>query len=79
MPSKRRLVTSEICFGTEKAGLLDFSYNKCAQEKSAMLKKSKMILHGSEPYSVRALTFDQKSKSEFFFLDNLEPVCKLDF
>ena len=30
MPSKRRLVTSEICFGTEKAGLLDFSYNKCA-------------------------------------------------
>ena len=30
MPSKRRLVTSEICFGTEKAGLLDFLYNKCA-------------------------------------------------
>ena len=30
MPSKRQLVTSEICFGTEKAGLLDFSYNKCA-------------------------------------------------
>ena len=30
MPSKRRLVTSEICFGTEKSGLLDFSYNKCA-------------------------------------------------
>ena len=30
MPSKRRLVTSEICFVTEKAGLLDFSYNKCA-------------------------------------------------
>ena len=30
MPSKRRLVASEICFGTEKAGLLDFSYNKCA-------------------------------------------------
>ena len=30
MPSKRRLVTSEICFGTEKAGLLDFSYNKYA-------------------------------------------------
>ena len=32
MPSKRRLVTSEICFETEKAGLLDFSYNKCALE-----------------------------------------------
>ena len=32
MPSKRRLVISEICFGTEKAGLLDFSYNKCALE-----------------------------------------------
>ena len=30
MPSKRRLVISEICFGTEKAGLLDLSYNKCA-------------------------------------------------
>ena len=30
MPSKRRLITSEICFGTEKAGHLDFSYNKCA-------------------------------------------------
>ena len=30
MPSKRRLVISEICFGTEKAGLLDFSYKKCA-------------------------------------------------
>ena len=30
MPSKRRLVTSEICFGAEKAGLLDFSYDKCA-------------------------------------------------
>ena len=33
MPSKRRLVTSEICFGTEKAGLLDFLYNKCALER----------------------------------------------
>ena len=32
MPRKRRLVKSEICFGTEKAGLLDFSYNKCALE-----------------------------------------------
>ena len=32
MPSKRQLVISEICFGTEKAGLLDFSYNKCALE-----------------------------------------------
>ena len=32
MPIKRRLVASEICFGTEKAGLLDSSYNKCALE-----------------------------------------------
>ena len=32
MPSKRPLVTSEICFGTEKAGHLDFSYNKCTLE-----------------------------------------------
>ena len=30
MPSKRQLVTSELCFGTENAGLLDFSYDKCA-------------------------------------------------
>ena len=30
MPSKRRLVTSDICFVTENAGLLGFSYNKCA-------------------------------------------------
>ena len=30
MPDKRRLVTSKVCFGSEKAGLLDYSYNKCA-------------------------------------------------
>ena len=30
MPSKRRLVTSELCFALEKAGLLDFSYNNYA-------------------------------------------------
>ena len=30
MPVKRRLVTSKVCFGSEKAGLLDHSYNKCA-------------------------------------------------
>ena len=30
MPDKRRIVTSKICFGSEKAGLLDHSYNKCA-------------------------------------------------
>ena len=30
MPDKRRLVTSKVCFGSEKAGLLDHSYNKCA-------------------------------------------------
>ena len=29
-PNKRRLVTSQVCFGSEKAGLLDHSYNKCA-------------------------------------------------
>ena len=33
MPEKRRLVTSKVCFGSEKAGLLDHSYNKCALEK----------------------------------------------
>ena len=30
MPDKRRLVTSKVCFGSEKAGLLENSYNKCA-------------------------------------------------
>ena len=33
MPDKRRLVTSKVCFGSEKAGLLDHSYNKCALTK----------------------------------------------
>ena len=30
MPDKRRLVTTKVCFGSEKAGLLENSYNKCA-------------------------------------------------
>ena len=30
MPNKRRLVTSKVWFGSEKAGLLDHSYNECA-------------------------------------------------
>ena len=30
MPDKRRLLTSKVCFGSEKAGLLENSYNKCA-------------------------------------------------
>ena len=30
MPDKRRLVTSKVCFGSVKAGLLDHSYNQCA-------------------------------------------------
>ena len=29
MPDKRRLVTYKICFGSEKAGLLENSYHKC--------------------------------------------------
>ena len=29
-PDKRQLVTSKVFFGSEKAGLLDHSYNKCA-------------------------------------------------
>ena len=32
MPNKRRLVKSKVCFDSEKAGLLDHSYNKCALE-----------------------------------------------
>ena len=30
MPDKRRLITSKDCFGSEKASLLDHSYNKYA-------------------------------------------------
>ena len=30
MPDKRRLATSKVCFGSEKAGLLENSYDKCA-------------------------------------------------
>ena len=30
MPDKRRLVTSKVYFGSEKAGLLENSYDKCA-------------------------------------------------
>ena len=52
MPSKRRLVTSEICFGTEKAGLLDFSYIKCAlvfhvfiQVRKILACESKTLYH----------------------------------
>ena len=34
MPDKRRLVTSKVCFGSEKVGLLENSYNKCALANS---------------------------------------------
>ena len=40
MPDKRRLATSKVCFGSEKAGLLDHSYNKCA-----LVKSSNLIVH----------------------------------
>ena len=30
MPKKRRLVTSKVCFGSKRAGLLENSYDKCA-------------------------------------------------
>ena len=51
MPSKRGLVTSEICFGTEKVGLLDFSYNKCA------LRQCKNDLTQSKNYPVLKLSY----------------------
>ena len=38
MPNKRRLVTSKVCFGSEKAGLLDHSYNKCALDHGNLHK-----------------------------------------
>ena len=30
MPDKRRLATSKVCFGSERPGLLENSYDKCA-------------------------------------------------
>ena len=30
MPDKRQLVTSKVCFGSEKAGHLENYYDKCA-------------------------------------------------
>ena len=39
MPDKRRLVTSKVCFGSEKAGLLENSYDKCALDKNGKCKK----------------------------------------
>ena len=51
MPSKRRLVTSEICFGTEKAGLLDFTYNKCA-----------LVLQNHKLISTFRIFFSEESK-----------------
>ena len=37
MPDKRRLVTSKVCFGSEKAGLLENSYDKWALVSLIML------------------------------------------
>ena len=34
MPDKRRLVTSKVCFGSEKAVPLDYSYNKFAYKRA---------------------------------------------
>ena len=38
MPEKRRLFTPKFCFGSEKAGLFDHSYNKCALDRLATLQ-----------------------------------------
>ena len=38
MPDKRRLVTSKVCFGSEKSGLLDHSYNKCALDSKCFFQ-----------------------------------------
>ena len=39
MPDKRRLVTSKVCFGSEKASLLEKSYYKCALALGNMTEK----------------------------------------
>ena len=57
MPSKRRLDTSEICFGTEKAGLLDFPYNKCAladvkNSASNLYLPVNLLASPSSPYAL---------------------------
>ena len=63
MPSKRRLVTSEICFGTEKAGLLDFSYDKCAL--NVCHEKSIHLEHSYLKYAVALLTKNTLSGPKF--------------
>ena len=47
MPSKRQLVTSELCFALEKAGLLDFSYNNYALVKMLINKSNPSKLYPS--------------------------------
>ena len=42
MPDKRQLVTSNICFGSKIAGLLDHSYKKCPLASS--IKTMKLLL-----------------------------------
>ena len=42
MPDKRRLLTSKVCFDSEKAGLLENSYIKCALVKPSRLIKIAM-------------------------------------
>ena len=56
MPGKRRLVTSKVCFGSEKAGLLDHSYNKCALatgDFQSLLIRWKVINLSTKPFKVR--------------------------
>ena len=73
MPSKRRLVTSEICFGTEKAGHLDFSYNKCA------LASACCHLYNSRARSIQELVLLKclYIKSLRYFLYQLQKVVIL--
>ena len=58
MPDKRRLVTSKVCFGSKKAGLLDHSYNKCAL----------VVIHLRLMFNAQDLLFTLINRRELFFL-----------
>ena len=52
MPDKRRLVTSKVCFGSEKAGLLNYSYNKCALETFGLVLSISSLHLEASPLNV---------------------------
>ena len=69
MPEKRRLITSKVCFGSEKAGLLENSYNKCAlrQFKNDSIKTAKNSSFEIAEHFPSLYTWWKKRQFHFFF------------